>query len=113
MKPTTSDTAYLGGIEIIMCTWSTIRWPSSIRLCFCSARRRNTSPRCCRSSLYSVLRRHLGMKITWYLHSHLLWLKLSYSSIRDLLLVCLAAHDLEFLGWSVLQKCTDEGVNMT
>jgi len=27
--------------------------------------------------------------------------------------VCLAAHDLEFLGWSVLQKCTDEGVNMT
>jgi len=25
----------------------------------------------------------------------------------------LAAHDLEFLGWSVLQKCTDEGVNMT
>ena len=44
---------------------------------------------------------------------HLLWLKLSYSSIRDLLLVCLAAHDLEFLGWSVLQKCTDEGVNMT
>src|ERR1700746_3915845 len=83
-----------------MCTWSAIRWPSSIRLCCCSARRRNTSPRYCRSSLYNVLRRHLGMKITWYLHSHLLWLKLSYSSIRDLLLVCLAAPDLEFLGWT-------------
>lgn len=34
------------------------------------------------------------------MHSHLLWLKLSYSSIRDLLLVCLADHDLEFLGWT-------------
>jgi hypothetical protein len=41
-----------------------------------------------------------GIEISWYLHSHLLWLKLSHSSIRDLLLVCLAAHDLEFPGWT-------------
>src|SRR5215469_16474052 len=80
MYPTTSDTAYLGGIEIIMCTWSDIRWPSSIRLCFRSASCRNSSPKCCRSPRYSVLRRHLGMTITWYLHSHFVWLK---ACVRD------------------------------
>jgi hypothetical protein len=36
MKPTTCDTAYFGGIEIITWTWSDIKCPSSIRL-FCSA----------------------------------------------------------------------------
>jgi hypothetical protein len=35
-------------------------------------------------------------------HSHFEWLKpkLSYSSIRILLEVCLSAHDLEFPGWT-------------
>ena len=28
IKPTTCDTAYFGGIEINMCTWSGCRWPS-------------------------------------------------------------------------------------
>jgi len=32
MYPTTCDTAYSGGIEISICTWSGIRCPSSIRL---------------------------------------------------------------------------------
>ena len=38
-----------------------------------------------------------GIKTMWYLHSHFEWLKLSYSSIRFLLDVCLAAHLEEFL----------------
>src|SRR5574338_1330564 len=57
-------TAYFGGIAIIMCTWSGIRGPSTIWLSFCAASLRNTSPRCWRNSLYKVLRRHFGIKIT-------------------------------------------------
>src|SRR5208283_4409174 len=100
MNPTTDDTAYFGGIEIIMCTWSARRCPSSIRHSFCSASFRNTSPKCLRNPPYKTLRRHFGIKTTWYLHSHFEWLKLSYSSIQILLDVCLAAHVLEFLGWT-------------
>ena len=40
----------LGGIEINICTWSRIKCPSSIRLSFCAASFRNTSPRYFRSS---------------------------------------------------------------
>src|SRR5262252_3378881 len=71
IKPTTCDTAYFGGIEINMCTWSGCRWPSSIRLSFCAANLRNTSPRCCRLCPNNVFLLHLGMNTTWYLHSHL------------------------------------------
>src|SRR5579863_658429 len=87
MYPITCDTAYLGGIAIIMCTWSGSRCPSSLRLSFCSASRRNISPQYRRNSAYSTFRRHLGMNTTWYLHSHLVWFRLSYSSIADLLFV--------------------------
>src|SRR5215471_11234027 len=66
-----------------MCTWSARRCPSSILLSFCAASLRNTSPRWGRSSAYSVFLRHLGMNTTWYLHSHFVWLKLSYSSIDE------------------------------
>jgi hypothetical protein len=42
----------------------------------------------------------------WYLHSHFEWLKLSYSSIRILLDVCLAAHLEEFLdGLPEMSNC--------
>src|SRR5436190_16025638 len=64
-----------------MCTWSARRSPSSILLSFCAANFRKTSPRCRRNSAYRVFLRHLGMNTTWYLHSHLVWLKLSNSSI--------------------------------
>src|ERR1051326_2816689 len=84
MNPTTCETAYFGGIEIIMWTWSGMRCPSSILLSFCTASLRNTSPRCFLNSPYRVLLRHLGMNTTWYLHSHLVWLRLSYSSIVEL-----------------------------
>src|ERR1043166_452716 len=40
------------------------------------------------------------MNTTWYLHSHFVWLRLSNSSILDLLFVCLAAHDWEFPRWT-------------
>src|SRR5258708_33048575 len=46
--------------------------PSSIRLSFCAANLRNTSPRCCLICPNSVSLLHLGMNTTWYLHSHLL-----------------------------------------
>jgi hypothetical protein len=45
-------------------------------------------PRCCLNCSYSVRLRHLGMNTTWYLHSHLVWLRLSYSSIVDLPFLC-------------------------
>jgi len=44
MYRTTCDTAYFGGIDRNMCTWSGIRWPSSTRPSFCSANVRNTAP---------------------------------------------------------------------
>src|SRR3990170_7248064 len=88
MYPTTCDTAYLGGIEINMCTWSGIKCPSSILHSFCSANLRNTSPKWHRNSPYNVFLRHLGMNITWYLHSHFVWLRLSISSIANSPIVC-------------------------
>src|SRR5207249_12122226 len=54
----------------------------------CSASRRKISPKYRRNPAYSALRRHLGMNTTWYLHSHFVWFRLSYSSIADLLFVC-------------------------
>src|SRR5512138_3443932 len=96
MKPTTCATAYFGGTDSSMCTWSSIRCPSSTRLSFCSASRRKTSPRCFRTPSYSTFLRHFGMKTTWYLHSHFVWLRLSRSSTGTPL-VRLAAHEDEFL----------------
>src|SRR4051812_28924814 len=58
-----------------MCTWSGIRWPSSIRLSFCAAKRRRTSPRYGRSWPNRAFRRPFGMNTTWYLHSHREWLR--------------------------------------
>src|SRR5664280_2357983 len=80
-----------------MCTWSGSRCPSSIRLSFCSASLRNTSPTYFLRSPYNAFRRPLGINTTWYLHSHFEWLKLSYSSIQFLLCVCFAAHARSFL----------------
>src|SRR5690349_4713946 len=78
-----------------MCTWSGIRWPSSIRLSFCAARQRRTSPRYGRSWPNKALRRPFGMNTTWYLHSHREWHRLSNSSIVARPSVCLAAHGSE------------------
>src|SRR5689334_22979607 len=78
-----------------MCTWSGIRWPSSIRLSFCIAKRRRTSPRYGRSWPNKALRRPFGMNTTWYLHSHREWHRLSNSSIVARPSVCLAAHGSE------------------
>src|SRR5690242_12525744 len=78
-----------------MCTWSGIRWPSSIRLSFCAAKRRRTSPRYGRSWPNRAFRRPFGMNTTWYLHSHREWLRLSNSSIVARPSVCLAAHGSE------------------
>src|SRR3954449_8563033 len=78
-----------------MCTWSGIRWPSSIRLSFCVAKRRRTSPRYGRSWPNKALRRPFGMNTTWYLHSHREWHRLSNSSIVARPSVCLAAHGSE------------------
>src|SRR6266853_1696053 len=77
-----------------------MRWPSSTRLSFCSASLRKTSPRCGLSTPYRVFLRHLGMNTTRYLHSHLLWLRLSYSSIVKLPFVRLVAHDRKLHRWT-------------
>src|SRR5258708_11016419 len=104
MKPTTCDTAYFGGIEIIMWTWSANRCPSSIRLSFCSASLRNTSPKCLRRLPYNTFLRHFGIKTTWNLHSHFDWLKLSYSSIR-ILLVRVLGGSRRRVSWMDPLKC--------
>src|SRR2546428_9377511 len=106
MNPTTCDTAYFGGIAIIMCTWSGSRCPSSMRLSFCVASLRNASPKCCRSCPYNVLRRPFGIKTTWYLHAHTEWLRLSNVSIETLPFVCLAAHEGSLYG-DTLQKTSN------
>src|SRR5712664_1189227 len=98
MNPTTCDTAYFGGIAIIMWTWSDSRCPSSMRLSFCVASLRKTSPKCWRSCPYNVLRRHFGINTTWYLHSQTEWLRLSNVSIGTLPFVCLAAHEGSLYG---------------
>ena len=104
MKPTTCDTAYFGGIAINICTWSDIRCPSRMRLSFCSANFRNTSPRCRRSCSYNVLRRHFGIKTTWYLHSHLEWLRLSGSSI-GILQCCVLGGSQRGVSWMDPRTC--------
>src|ERR1022692_3093423 len=78
-------------------SWSGSRCPSSIRLSFCSASSRNTSPKYFRNSPYNAFRRPFGINTTWHLHSPFEWLKLSYSSIQFLLCVCFAAHAWSFL----------------
>lgn len=74
-NPITCGTAYLGGIAISLGTGSSSRCPSSIRRSFCPASLRNTSPQWFLNCRYNVLRRHFGINTTWYLHSHLLWLR--------------------------------------
>ena len=49
-------------VEIIMCTGSPTRWPSSIWLSFCRANRRNSSPKCCRSGPCTTFRPYSGME---------------------------------------------------
>ena len=76
MKPTTCETAYLGGMESKMWTWSGIRWPSTTLHSLWRASSRNISPRCSRSLSNRTFLRYLGMKTTWYLQSHVEWLRL-------------------------------------
>ena len=54
---------------------------SSIRLSRCAVRFRNNSPKCFLNSRYNVFRRHFGMKLTWYVQSHFVWLRPCYSSM--------------------------------
>ena len=49
---------------------SDIKCPSSMRLSFCKASVRNTSPRCFRNSLKSSFLQPFGINTVWYLHSH-------------------------------------------
>jgi hypothetical protein len=54
LKPTTSDTAYWGGIDRSIGTGSGIRCPSSMRHSYCSANDLKTSPKYRRNSLYKT-----------------------------------------------------------
>src|SRR6516165_6654688 len=71
-----------------------------MRLSFCSANVRNTSPTCFLNSPYSALRRHLGMNTTWYLHSHFVWLRLSILSIVEIPSRVLGGSRRESLRWT-------------
>jgi hypothetical protein len=52
----------------------------------------------------NYLVRHLGMKMMWYLQSHFVWLRLSYSSIAKLPFVCVVAHDWNSPRWTTALK---------
>ena len=87
MYPTTWDTEYFGGIDTSICTWSRIKCPSSIRLSRCIANCLSISPNRWRRTPYKAFLRYLGINTMWYLHSHLVWLKLSFSFTISLLSV--------------------------
>lgn len=84
MYPITFDTAYFGGMLMHMCTWSGIMCPSTIFASLYPASSWNISPRCLRNTLNI---RFFGMKTIWHLQSHLVWVKLWYSFILNLLLL--------------------------
>jgi len=95
-NPTTCETEYLGGIEISICTWSGFRCPSRIWHSFCDARSLKLGPRYFLSPPYSSFFRYLGIHTKWYLHSHLVWLKLCLLSNESLLVPELwAVHNWE------------------
>ena len=85
MKPTTCDTAYFGGMEINMWTWSDRRWPSSSSHSFWLARSLNIDPKYFRNSSYIDFFLYFGIHTIWYLHSHNAWLKLQLSFNWNLL----------------------------
>ena len=80
-KPITWDTAYFGGMLISMFTWSSCRLPERISLSFGRVNSAKTRPNSFRIWPYRTFRRYLGMKTTWYLHSHQVCDKLAMSSI--------------------------------
>jgi len=87
MNPTTWATAYFGGIDISICTWSGMRCPSHTLLSLCWAKPLKTSPKFFRSSPYNTFLRYLGIQTMWYLQSHFVCFKLWISSIENLLSV--------------------------
>lgn len=100
INPISWDTAYFGGIKILMCTGPDTRCPSSMWLFFCSDKRWNTSSQCFRRLSYRPRPLHLGINTTGYLHFHFAWLKLLCSSLRFLLSVSFASHERGFFGWT-------------
>ena len=85
--PTTCATAYLGGIDISICTWSDIRCPSHTLLYFCWAKSLIISPKYFLSCPYRIFLRFFGIQTIWYLQSQTVWFKLCLLSIGSLLSV--------------------------
>src|SRR5215471_4149971 len=79
--PSTSATAYFGGIRISIWTWSCTICPSMIVLPRCPANSRNTGPKNFRILPYNAFFRPFGINTTWYLQSHFEWLRLSYDDV--------------------------------
>jgi len=72
-KPDHRSHRVLGGIAMLIGTWSGIRCPSKIWHLFCRAKAWKISPECRRVFPHSILRRRLGTNTTWCLKSHLGW----------------------------------------
>ena len=62
MKPITLATEYFGGTDKSLCTWSSVRCPSSPVHSFYSATDRNTGPSSRRNCACRAFRRYFGMK---------------------------------------------------
>ena len=104
MYPTTCDTAYFGGIEINMWTWSPTRLPSTILLSFWRASSLRISPRYFLRFPYKIFFLYFGIQTKWYFQSHVVWDKLWKSCIESLLFCELrAVHEWEAFLYS--RKC--------
>ena len=85
IKPIIWATEYLGGIESKVWTWSGSKWPSMTVHSFCLAKSRNIPPKYFRKSPKIDFLRYFGIQMTWYLQSHLVWLRLCSSCMGSLL----------------------------
>jgi hypothetical protein len=83
--PTTFDSAFFGAMLKHIWTWSPIRCPSTTFDSLCLAYSWNISPSWLRNTPKIRFLRRFGIITTWYLQSHLVWLKLWYSFIVNLL----------------------------
>jgi hypothetical protein len=108
--PMTCATEYLGGIEIIICTWSAIRCLSSIWHSFCPGNSRITRPNSRGICPYNTFFRHFGMNTMRYLHSDYVCFSVSYVCIG---LDAFALHGLSPFSVSPIHTPETSGPDQT
>ena len=106
--PTTCATAYFGGIDTSIWTWSGIGCPSHTLLSFCCAKSLKASPRYFLSWPYSTFLRYFGIQTIGYLQSHFVCFKLCMLYIKNLLSVNFERFT-ESGGFLIFQELSNPG----